>query len=89
MLRKSKPGKWYSELKKLTHFDQQKTEEIVVESIKDLPASEQAELIADKFAEVANEYEKLKKEDIDVQEFSEKEIPQFTNLILHFFSGKY
>ena len=46
--------------------------------IKDLPASEQAELIADKFAEVANEYEKLKEEDIDVPEFSEKEIPQFT-----------
>ena len=35
---------------------------IVVESLKDLPASEQAELIADKFAEVANEYDNLKKQ---------------------------
>ena len=41
-----------------------KSEEIVVESIKDLTDLEQAELIADKFSEVANEYEKLKTEDI-------------------------
>ena len=77
-LRKSNPGKWYSELKKLTNFDQQKADEIVVESLKDLPASEQAELIADKFAEVANEYDKLKKEDINVPDFCQEEIPQFT-----------
>ena len=51
---------------------------IVVESLKDLPASEQAELIADKFAEVANEYDKLKKEDIDVPDFCPEQIPQFT-----------
>ena len=77
-LRKVKPGKWYSELKKLTSFDQHKAEEIVVESIKDLSAAEQAELIADKFSEVANEYEILKTEDIAVPEFSDEEIPQFT-----------
>ena len=77
-LRKSKPGKWYSELKKLTNFDKFKNEELVVESIKDLSAYEQAELIADKFSEVANEYDRLQTEDIDVPNFQEKEIPQFS-----------
>ena len=77
-LRKVKPGKWYSELKKLTSFDQHKAEEIIVESIKDLSASEQAELIADKFSEVANEYEILKTEDVAVPEFCDEAIPQFT-----------
>ena len=36
-LRKAKPGKWYSELKKLTSLDQQFSENIEEESIKDLP----------------------------------------------------
>ena len=68
-LKKGNPGKWYPELKKITNFDQLKSEEILVENIKDLTALEQAELIADKFSEVANEYEKLKAEDIAVPFF--------------------
>ena len=52
-LRKSKPGKWYSELKRLTSFDQQYGENIQVESIKDLPENDQAEMIANKFAAVS------------------------------------
>ena len=39
-LRHSKPHQWYSTLKYLTNFDQLKTEEPVVESIKDLPDKE-------------------------------------------------
>ena len=70
-LRKAKPGKWYSEFKKLTRFDQQTSENITVESIKDLPVAEQAELIADKFAQVSQEYEKLKNEDIEIPAFYE------------------
>ena len=77
-LKKGNPGKWYSELKKITNFDQLKSEEILVENIKDLTALEQTEQIADKFSEVANEYEKLKAEDIAVPFFSEEEIPKFT-----------
>ena len=72
-LRKGNPGKWYSELKKLTCYDQQRSEEIIVDSIKDFSIPEQAELIADKFAEVSNE--KLKTEDI--------EIPVFMMMIFH------
>ena len=62
----------------MTSFDQQKSEDIIVESIKDLPDTEQAELIADKFSEVSLEYDKLKTEDIKIPEFCDSEIPQFT-----------
>ena len=34
---KSKPAKWFQELKKLTSTDQIRSEEIVIEDIKDLP----------------------------------------------------
>jgi hypothetical protein len=77
-LSKLKPKDWYRELKKLTSFDQEKYEEIVVESIKDLPNKTQAELIADKFASVSQEYEKLTNDDINVPSYSESEIPQVT-----------
>ena len=77
-LRKSKPGKWYSEFKKLTSYDQQFSENLIVESIKDLPSSEQAEQIADKFAQVSQEYDKLKTEDVKIPDFSAKDVPQFT-----------
>ena len=77
-LRKGNPGKWYSELKKLTCYDQQRSEDIIVDSIKDFSIPEQAELIADKFAEVSNEYEKLKTEDIEIPVFNDDDIPQLT-----------
>ena len=50
---------WYRELKKLTSFDQQKGEDIVVEEIKDLEFNEQAELIAEHFAAISQEFDKL------------------------------
>ena len=77
-MRKTKPGKWYIELKKLTNFNQLQTEKLVVDAIKDLPDSEQAEQIADKFSQVANEYEELKTEDIIIPPFNEADIHEFT-----------
>ena len=43
-LRKAKPGKWYSEQKKITSFGQQKSDEINMDSFKDLPVLEQISL---------------------------------------------
>lgn len=77
-LRKANPKQWHREFKKLASFDQHLSDEIVVESIKDLPVTEQAELIADKFAKVSQEYEEIKAEDIDIPDFSDEDIPQFT-----------
>jgi hypothetical protein len=49
-----------------------------VESIKHLTDIEQAEVIADKFSKVSQEYEALKTNVIFVPEFSETSIPVFT-----------
>ena len=57
-------------------FDQHLSDEVVVEEIKDVTPKEQAELIANKFAEVSQEYDRIKSEDIDIPEFSEEEIPK-------------
>ena len=75
-LKQTNPKKWHQQLKKMMRIDQTHSEEIIVEEIKDLPDKKQAELIADKFAEVSSEYEKLKTEDIKIPWFSESEIPQ-------------
>ena len=76
-LRKLKPKNWHKEIKKLTSYDQLKSEEIIVEAIKDLPIQEQAEKIADSFASVSQEYERLETEDIKIPYFTNDEIPQF------------
>ena len=70
------PKYWHRELKKLTSFDQFKSEEIVVEDIKELSNKAQAECIADRFAAISQEFDRIKDEDIDVPQFSEYEIPQ-------------
>ena len=55
-LKKADPRKWYSELKKITSFDQHESNEVSVDDLKELSVEKQVELIADKFASVSNEY---------------------------------
>jgi hypothetical protein len=74
-LRKTKPKQWHRELKKLSSFDQNEGEELCVESIKDLTNKEQAEIIAENFTAISQEYDKLETEDIEVPEFTEEAIP--------------
>ena len=74
-LGKANPANWYREFKKLTSFDQLKSDEIEVEEIKDLANIDQAELIAEKFAAISQEFDKLKDGDISVPEFSVDDIP--------------
>ena len=76
-LKISNTSQWYSKLKRLCSYDQQKLEPVIVESLKHLSDSEQAEAIADKFSKVSQEYEPLKEGDIDIPEFDEKSILQF------------
>ena len=75
-LKHSKPNQWYSKLKRLCSYDQHKSEPIIVDSIKELSDSDQAEAIADKFAKISQEYEPLKKDDIVVPAFEESTIPK-------------
>ena len=48
-----------------------------IDEISHLPDQEQAEIIADKFSSIPNEYQPLKTEDISIPNYSEKDIPQF------------
>ena len=48
-----------------------------VEELRDLPDQEQANLIADNFARIQNEYNPLKKEDISIPAFNKSDIPVF------------
>ena len=77
-LKTAKCGQWYKELKKITSFEQHKREETQVTEISHLPNQNQAELIADKFAKVSQEYEEVKLSDIEIPTFSEKDIPVIT-----------
>ena len=76
-MRVSNPGRWYSILKRMCSYDQQKSEPVVVESIKHLSSKEQAEQIADKFCKVSQEYEPLKTSYIEVPNFAKSDIPSF------------
>ena len=78
--RQTKPHQWYSTLKYLSNFDQIKREDPTVENIKHLSDKEQTALIVEKFANVGNSFDALKSCDITTQEFSEKDIPQVSQL---------
>ena len=75
-LKQKNPGQWYSSLKRITSFDQ-RSEKINIDEISHLPDQEQAEIIAQKFSSIPNEYQPLKTDDILVPPFSKKDIPQF------------
>ena len=77
-LRKSNPRQWHREFKKMTRFDQHQGEEIIIENIKDFSDEEQAEMIADKFAAVSQEYDKLEDGDIELPKFNLSDVPIVT-----------
>ena len=55
-LKSSNISQWYSKLKHMSSVDATNDEYIQVNELRDLPSSEQAELIADRFAEISNQY---------------------------------
>ena len=73
IMRTSSPNMWHRALKRVMTGDGQE-DVIEGEAIKDLPNEEQVELIANKFAEVANMYEPLDRTKISVPPFSESDI---------------
>ena len=84
-IKESNKSQWYSKLKWISSYDQQKKEEIVVDEINHLSSIAQGEAIADSLSAVSNEYSKLKTEDINFEQFSEDSIPQFTKEEIHCF----
>ena len=72
----AKSGQWYSKLKRITNFDQTKTDKLQVDEISHLSDKDQAEAIADSFTAISNEYEPVKKANIKIPPFSSSDISQ-------------
>ena len=76
-LKTKKPGQWYSSLKRLSSYDQNKSVPLFVQEISHLSPQRQAEAIADHFSSIANQYEPLSNSDISIPPYSPSKIPQF------------
>ena len=77
-VKEAKPGQWYFMLKRITRFDQGKSEQLQVEEISHLIDQQQAEMIADKQAEISNLYKEVQLSDIHIPPFSKEDIPQIS-----------
>ena len=71
-------GQWYSKLKRISRYDQTKSEVIQVEEISNLDDKLQAEEIADKLSEISNTYKGVEMKDILIPFFSQQDIPQLS-----------
>ena len=56
----------------------QKQEKIEVDDIKHLSDQQQAEVISQKFAQIANEYEPLNRDKIQIPTFTKEDIPNIS-----------
>ena len=72
----ARDGQWYSKLKRISNYDQSKTEMVQVDEISHLSDQEQAEAIADSFSAVSNEYEAVNRDEIKIPPFHHSEVPQ-------------
>ena len=70
-------SQWYSSVKRMASHDQHNFEKVIIPDINNLSDEEQAKRIADYFAEILNQYDQLRKEDIQTSPINEKDIPQF------------
>ena len=74
-MKQSNPRKWFQWLKRLVSSNQTKEQEIVVEEIDHLSKEVQAEMIAESFASISQEYKELETKDINFPPFSKEDIP--------------
>ena len=69
-------NQWYSQFKRLTNKG--KSDQVDVDEISHLPEAEQAEVIADHFSAVSQEYNHLQDEDIQVPRFPQESTPHIS-----------
>ena len=74
----SNPSQWYSKLKRICSYDQEKHEPLEVAEIELLSDQEQAEKIADFFCELRQNFEEIDPKQISIPRFEEETIPQFS-----------
>ena len=77
-LKVSNPSQWYSMLKRICSYDQEKFDPIKCSEIEDLPKDEQAERIADHFCAVRQKFAALETRSINIPSFEADTIPQFS-----------
>ena len=70
-------SKWYSSLKRMTAYDHQKKDTVIIQDINHLTDDEPTQSLADNFSSIPNEYDQLKSEDIDISPFKTEDIPKF------------
>ena len=70
-------SQWYSSLKRMTNFDQEKFKNLIIPDINHLSDQEQANKLADNFSEIPNQYQQLKNKDIVTKPIDPNDIPQF------------
>ena len=76
-LKESNPRQWYSKLKRMSSIDKQKGESFIIESLMGVSDAEQAEKIADQFAEISQQYEPLTKESIPPETYESENSSMF------------
>ena len=62
-LKESNPGKWHSKLKRMSGQEIDKQENILVEELSGYSNKEQANMIAEHYADISNQYQPIKKDD--------------------------
>ena len=69
-------SQWYSALKRISNYGQEKGEPLQVEEIIHLTDKQQAEAIADSLSAISNEYQPVNKDEIKIPPFHHSDIPQ-------------
>ena len=83
-LKTSDVSKWYSKVKRMSQVNSKETDNVQIQNVMHLPSSTQAELIADKYAQISNEYAPLKMEDIEIPNIIDsKPYPLFEPFEIH------
>ena len=77
-IKSSNDKQWYSKLKRISRYDQHLVDPIQVSTICEYSDEEQAEMIADNFSKISQEYDALNTCDISIPSFSEDTIPHIS-----------
>ena len=62
-LKESEPGKWHSKLKRMTGQDKLKSQNILIEELLGCSDQEQADIIAEHYSEISNQYDEINPDD--------------------------
>ena len=87
-VREANPSQWYSMLKRISNFEQQKAVDFQVGEISHLTDKEQVESIAQAFNAISQEYQEVKMEDIQIPDFSKDSIPQLSQATVQAYINK-